>query len=190
MAFRRSGLKVNYSEGFNPHALFFFCQPLPLGVASRAEYFCVSTSETAEDVKNKLNENLPKGIKILKTKTVDGDPNFAANCGRADYVVEFDEVLPYFDLKNTILKKDEFLLTRIDKTGQRKTKNVRNSIFKLSQNENKLKMQLGYGNENLRADAMSKQILTNSATHSMVKLITKIKTYDKNGVDFDKKYFS
>lgn len=189
MAFRRAGLSVNYSEGFNPHALFFFCQPLPLGVMSKAEYFTVSTVEKAEEIMNKLNKTLPKGLKILKAKTVESDPNFAASCNRAEYVAEFFEDLPDFDIKNTILIKDKFLLTRIDKNGIEKTKDVRSLIFKLSQNNNKLKMCLGYGNENLRVDALIKQLFINYACHNMVKSITKTKVYDKNDVDFDKKYF-
>jgi len=189
MAFRRAGLFVNYSEGFNPHALFFFCQPLPLGIMSKAEYFCVDTIECASDVTSKLNMTLPNGLKILKAKNVINNPNFAANCMKADYVVEYEDELPDFDIRKTLLDKNEFMLTKADKNGVSKTKNVRNLIFKLSQNKNLLKMQLGYGGDNLRADAFIRQFSEFYAWHSVVKCIKKIKVYDKNGINFDKRYF-
>ena len=54
--FVRSGIKVKRSEGFNPHALVYFTPPLPLSVASDAEYMCVETdiepNEFFEIVKN------------------------------------------------------------------------------------------------------------------------------------------
>ena len=64
---RRSGLPVAYSSGFNPHQELSFGAPLSLGVTSTAEYTDIKFSEgiditTAID---KLNNTLPKGLKIL-----------------------------------------------------------------------------------------------------------------------------
>ncbi len=38
---RRAGITVNYSQGFNPHALVYFSPPLGVGVSSVAEYLTI-----------------------------------------------------------------------------------------------------------------------------------------------------
>ena len=47
--FRRADISVEYSKGFNPHMLIYFSSPLPLGLASKAEYVCVATDMKAEE---------------------------------------------------------------------------------------------------------------------------------------------
>jgi radical SAM-linked protein len=44
-AFRRAGLPVAYSQGFNPRPLLSFGPALPLGVESRAEYWDLSLEQ-------------------------------------------------------------------------------------------------------------------------------------------------
>lgn len=66
-AIRRAGIPIQYSSGFNPHQELSFGAPLSLGVTSDAEYADLKTSE-AVDIKvlqQKLNNNLPEGIRIL-----------------------------------------------------------------------------------------------------------------------------
>lgn len=64
---KRSELPIEYSKGFNPHMAVSIAQPLSVGVYSRGEYMdVVLTQELDEDfIKDKMNENTPRGIKIL-----------------------------------------------------------------------------------------------------------------------------
>lgn len=65
-AVRRSGLPVTLSKGFTPHYKIGFSNALKLGVESEAEkaIFSIEGWVDAEDFKNKINEQLPEGIKV------------------------------------------------------------------------------------------------------------------------------
>jgi len=64
-AFRRSGMRLDYSNGFHPHPKLRFSPPLAVGIESAAEYVdfdlldCSLTTETVLDV---LQAALPEGI--------------------------------------------------------------------------------------------------------------------------------
>lgn len=64
----RSGLPVSYTQGFNPHIILTFAQPLSVGVTSDGEYaeFQMEEQCTFDEIKDKLNAAAPEGIEILK----------------------------------------------------------------------------------------------------------------------------
>ncbi|MGI6606463.1 MAG: TIGR03936 family radical SAM-associated protein [Peptococcia bacterium] len=63
-AFRRAGLPLAFSEGFNPHPRVSFASALAVGVTSEAEYLDVQLLEEipAEEVLRRLNNVLPRGL--------------------------------------------------------------------------------------------------------------------------------
>lgn len=65
---RRSGLPVEYSQGFNPHMATSIAQPLAVGVYSIGEYMDVDLIEEVDGdvIVNKLNQYAPSGIEIFK----------------------------------------------------------------------------------------------------------------------------
>jgi radical SAM-linked protein len=64
---KRSELPIGYSKGFNPHMAVSIAQPLSVGVYSKGEYMDVVLNEEIEEeyIRNKMNDNTPRGIKIL-----------------------------------------------------------------------------------------------------------------------------
>jgi radical SAM family uncharacterized protein/radical SAM-linked protein len=66
-ALRRSGLPLNFSEGFHPLPRASFHGALPVGVESLAEIFDVELTQAleVESVIQPLNQTLPPGIRIL-----------------------------------------------------------------------------------------------------------------------------
>ena len=63
-ALKRSGIRVSYSTGFNPHPKMSFAQPLSLGYTSRGEYLeiqCDTTYDTAF-ILSAISPALPEGI--------------------------------------------------------------------------------------------------------------------------------
>ena len=67
---RRTGLDLEYSQGFNPHAELVFSAPLPLGMTSEAEYLDMQLSGPADEDKlmEMLSGSLPEGITPLKIR--------------------------------------------------------------------------------------------------------------------------
>ncbi|MBQ9437632.1 MAG: DUF2344 domain-containing protein [Lachnospiraceae bacterium] len=66
-AIRRTGLPVRYSEGFSPHQILSFANPLSLGLESQGEYFDMELTEEADLEKAMVSFNavLPEGFRIL-----------------------------------------------------------------------------------------------------------------------------
>lgn len=67
-AFKRAGLPIWYTKGFNPHAYIMFPLALSLGVFSNVEVMDVALTENIpyNEVVERLNASLPTGLKIEK----------------------------------------------------------------------------------------------------------------------------
>ena len=63
---RRADIKMNFSQGFNPHMLLFFGNPISLGIESYAEYCAADVKEdiSAELFKERFNNCSIENIKI------------------------------------------------------------------------------------------------------------------------------
>jgi radical SAM-linked protein len=70
-ALRRAGLAVAMTKGFNPHPKISMPRALKLGLESENEeaLFYLDAAVTAGEFKEKLNQQLPEGIKIKDAKT-------------------------------------------------------------------------------------------------------------------------
>jgi len=66
-ALTRAQIPVKYTEGFNPHPYLVFAAPLALGIAGQKEYFEIKITEEMpfNEMKRRLNEALPQGLRIL-----------------------------------------------------------------------------------------------------------------------------
>ncbi len=69
-AVRRAGLPIRYSKGFHPAPRISFGDALPLGVASEAELIDLelTTPCQPQDTMDKLNQELPEGVRVLKAE--------------------------------------------------------------------------------------------------------------------------
>ncbi len=65
-AIRRANIDIKYSEGFSPHQVLSFAQPLSVGATSDGEYLdmTVNSMTSTEDIMNSLNNVMNEGIKI------------------------------------------------------------------------------------------------------------------------------
>jgi len=65
-ALTRAGLRLNYSEGFNPHPYISVALPLPVGCGSYCELVDIGFAEAipAGDIAGRTNSALPEGIEI------------------------------------------------------------------------------------------------------------------------------
>ncbi len=65
-AIKRSGIKLGYSKGFNPHPKMSFAQPLSLGYTGLNELMEMETEEEYEPdiIRQRLAELMPEGLEI------------------------------------------------------------------------------------------------------------------------------
>ncbi|MDE7298741.1 MAG: TIGR03936 family radical SAM-associated protein, partial [Lachnospiraceae bacterium] len=73
-AFRRSGLEVAYSAGFNPHQLLYFAAPLGLGETSDAEYMDAEllSDYPISEIVSRLNAAMAEGFFIQDAAVLPG----------------------------------------------------------------------------------------------------------------------
>ncbi|UCE97648.1 MAG: DUF2344 domain-containing protein [Dehalococcoidia bacterium] len=90
-AFRRAGIKLAYSEGFNPHPKISVAAPLAIGVTSEAELMDVYTAGfvSPHSMKTCISQQLPLGMEILQVNNIATTlPPLQAQVRFAEYIVE------------------------------------------------------------------------------------------------------
>ena len=124
-AFRKSGIALSYSQGFNPHPKLGFAQPLSLGYASSCELleFTTDIPYETESIYNMLKDMMPEGLTILWCKELGDDIKSLASI--ADYAV-YDVVIPFevtaerlAELKNGYLQQEEILAMKKQKKDKK-----------------------------------------------------------------------
>ena len=65
-AFRRAGIPLSYSNGFNPHPQFSFATAAATGMSSEAEWFEVQLSDEMNPTEfvRRANESMPQGMSV------------------------------------------------------------------------------------------------------------------------------
>ncbi|WP_051280216.1 TIGR03936 family radical SAM-associated protein [Anaerovorax odorimutans] len=106
--FKRSGIKLQHSHGFNPHPKMSFAQPLSLGYYSIGEYLEFETIEDKDvkEIKLKVNSILPDGIGILECHRI--TKNLKSMASMVSYG-EYDIKVPYNENDYLKYKMTEFL---------------------------------------------------------------------------------
>jgi radical SAM-linked protein len=122
-SFQRAGIILEYTHGFNPKPRLDFAQPLSLGIESLGEPArCkILTEKTFPSVKekdylNRINENLPEGIKVLCFYPF--LDNYASGRGRslmalfsgAEYEIRSRRQMDPYDLETLFTKLRDFIL--------------------------------------------------------------------------------
>ena len=103
---RRSGVDIAYSDGYSPHQIMSFAQPLGVGLESNGEYFDIEVQSvgTAAELIDALNAQCPEGIRILDAVQLpEKSANAMASVNQASYTVRFrDGRMPAFDLNKAV----------------------------------------------------------------------------------------
>lgn len=120
-ALTRAKTPLWYTEGFNPHPYMSFSLPLSLGIESFVESMDIRIigDITNEEIKKKMNEMLPDGIRILE---VYDDFRQDKDIAYSDYVfkIQFNDNETALQKINNVLNSDEIIAERKVKKGKRK----------------------------------------------------------------------
>ena len=124
-AFRKSGIALSYSQGFNPHPKLGFAQPLSLGYSSACELleFTTNVPYETDKIYDMLKDMMPEGLTILWCQELSDDIKSLASI--ADYAV-YDVVIPYEatsekldELKAGYLAQEEILAMKKQKKDKK-----------------------------------------------------------------------
>lgn len=119
-AFKRAGLPLTHTKGFNPRPSVSIALPLSLGVESRCElldFDLEGEKISNEEIMNRLNENLVSGVRIL---SVYDETSKIKNLSYLDCVLtlEYDAGIP----ENCEQRLTEFF-SREEVIVEKRTKN-------------------------------------------------------------------
>ena len=149
---RRAGINANYSKGFNPHMSIFMSAPIAVGVKSLSEYCLVDCEAEEHLFIQKFNEHTFNGVICLNAFSVNKKVNVQGAINRAIY--SLSGISP-FDV-NQVLNAEKFEIT--DKKGNKK--DVRHKIFNLFFEGDLLIAELGFGNDTLRPDYLTNELVS------------------------------
>ncbi|EJO5346433.1 DUF2344 domain-containing protein [Clostridium botulinum] len=174
--FKRSGLPVEYSKGFNPHIIMSLAQPLAVGLYSKGEYLDVSfiRDENENIIIDKLNSTAPSGIKYFKAVKLKEGTNkkvfkSMAAVAAAKYIIK----IKYNSTEK--LKKEMEELLKIEnwdiiKKGKKGSKNVnirtmiKNIDWVIENNLLRINVLVSCGSiQNLSADLLAQFIKQNTS---------------------------
>lgn len=149
----RSGLKLYFSQGFNPTPRFSLGIALPIFVEGTSELIDIELSEHVEESElvEKLNAVLPKNIEVLEAKKITRqDPAIDILAQWASFTFEpiNEGILKFEDLlyiKDTISLNNEIFIEKINKKGIKKLVNIKPSIKAVDVQDNKITMILKVG---------------------------------------------
>ena len=116
--FRRSGLPIWYTEGYNPHPYLNFALALSLGFESEYEIMDFSLTEGVSfgKIKKSLNDILPEGIKILYVMTPQHNiKDIAKSEYSVEYITDFPSEL-YGEIQK-FLESSEIIVEKKTKKG-------------------------------------------------------------------------
>lgn len=135
-AFKRAGILLAYSKGFNPHPKMSFAQPLSLGYSGLGEYLEFETEipYKVSELKALIEKQMPEGIRALQCREGDGQKkSLAARTKAAEYIIGIPlgkELAEGADsLCARFLSQEEILVPkRQKKSKQMKDINIRDKI--------------------------------------------------------------
>jgi len=173
---KRSGLPVEYSQGFNPHINLSIAQPLSVGVYSGGDYFDAPLEADVDEntVKDSLNSVAPPGIKILEVSKIRDEENkkvfkSMAAIDAASYRIR----MRYRDAANlekemdALLGKKDWTILKKSKSGEKEVDirpMVRSIDFRIIDNLLIVEATVNCGSkENLSPELLSELIRKNTS---------------------------
>ena len=134
-AFRRAGIKLHYTQGFNPVPKASFSPALPVGTESLAEYLDVDLlDEIVEfsDFLQGINIQLPEGLAIQSAARIPNKKTVGAAGNFTSYTISLPHDLSAAARKalKNFMERDSFLIEKIRK-GRKRSLDIRKQVHSL-----------------------------------------------------------
>lgn len=135
--FKRSGMSLVYSKGYNPHPKMSFAQPLSLGYTSIGEWMDFETQKSwkPKEILNKLQPLMPHGVTLLQCREEKETKTLAARCTAAEYLIRIPLEKPVqisSDCAADFLAQETIMVPKKQKKNKKwKDVNIREKIQSL-----------------------------------------------------------
>ncbi len=138
--FRRAGLDISYSKGFNPHPVMSFASPLGVGMESVGEYLDVEMNSTLEpdEAIGICNQASVDGVRLTEYVILPDDAKKSmALVSAADYRYVWKEDIPdakkqafWQEKLSAYLAQPEILVTKKTKKSEQEI-DIRPAIYRM-----------------------------------------------------------
>ena len=162
--FNRAGVRMIYSEGFNPHQKLSFAMPLGLGITSSGEYLdCyIEDGQDLNEVKDHLNAVSGDGFRIISVKELSENAEKAmAAVAFASYDVTVCGEMSPNELQSGVdafLEKETYIIHKKTKKKEQDV-NIRPLVKELSADGQVMHMVLSAGSEdNVKAESVAQAV--------------------------------
>ena len=194
-AIRRAEIDIKYSEGYSPHQILSFAQPLSVGSTTDGDYMdmTVVSCDSPESVMDALNNAMNEGIEIHAIAELpEKCENAMTSVAAAEYVISFRAGKePHFNLSNTFddfMAQNEIPAVKKTKNGE-KTIDIKPLIYKYEiLPDNKIHVLLSAGSSsNLKAALLVESLFAfaNEEMSEFAAVFHRLETYlagdDENG---------
>lgn len=149
--FRRAGLDIAFSQGFNKRMLVNLTQPLPLGIGSEDDWASVETATKVDCITmiSAFNKYCPDYLQAIYCKETANYPNLSAKVNYCSYKIASKEAMAQ---KDCIMHLKNGLILEYQRKGETIVKDVTKSIYFLDVNEEGISCILAFGVNNIRID--------------------------------------
>lgn len=162
--FNRAGIRMIYSEGFNPHQKLSFAMPLGLGITSSGEYLdCyIEDGQDLQDVKDRMNAVSGDGFRIVSVKELSENAAKAmAAVAFASYDVTVCSEITPEELQSGVdsfLRNETYIIHKKTKKKEQDV-NIRPLVKELSADGHVIHMVLSAGSEdNVKAESVAQAV--------------------------------
>lgn len=159
--FNRAGVKMVYSEGFNPHQKMSFAMPLGLGIESAGEYLdCeIADGQDLKDVEKRMNQVSGDGFRILCVRKLkENAKKVMASVSYASYQIRFDNTLSEEMIARSVgeLKSSKSYLVHKKTKKKEQDVDIIPQIIELSYRDQTLLLTLrAGGDQNIKAETIA-----------------------------------
>ncbi|MCQ2547480.1 MAG: TIGR03936 family radical SAM-associated protein [Clostridia bacterium] len=158
---RASGIKLSYSQGYNPHPKMNFAQPLPLAYEGYNEMLMIECDEFYETdfIEKALSERMPLGFEILSCVEMDQDiKSLAAIANYSNYTLFIPGEYTVEDVAGYLNQAEIKALKRMKKTKEYAWVDIKDKILAFELLEGKDEIQRSPFS--LKADSRAESILS------------------------------
>ncbi len=122
-AMTRAGIKLSYSQGFNPHPNMSFASPLALGASGENEIMEIRIENEMSDreIFENLSRELPNGLHVKAVRTIPDTQSAIMSLVKVnEYRIVFPKDLPMKAILDQLLSQDAIMLKKLGKVKGRK----------------------------------------------------------------------
>ncbi len=163
---RRAEIPIAFSQGYSPHMIMSFANPLGVGLTSDGEYFDIELKESIDSVSaiRQLNEVMVEGMEIISfVELPETQKTGMSIVAAADYLVIPKECTidaTFIDALERFAAEEHIVIMKKTKKSYREV-DIRPLIYKIQMQDDSIFMQVATGSvENLKPDLVMEALLT------------------------------